>query len=107
MTPPRIHTEVQVMFFDTDCGGVVSNINSGGTFLGKKKINDRRVPKLNRRRNFARAARAAPAADAARAFRDSNRVGGAVARSNNRNRRSLQSNRRSICRSCSGDVPEP
>ena len=23
---PRIHTEVQVMFFDTDCGGVVSNI---------------------------------------------------------------------------------
>jgi YbgC/YbaW family acyl-CoA thioester hydrolase len=22
----RIHTEVQVMFFDTDCGGVVSNI---------------------------------------------------------------------------------
>jgi YbgC/YbaW family acyl-CoA thioester hydrolase len=26
MTPPRIHTEVQVMFFDTDCGGVVSNI---------------------------------------------------------------------------------
>jgi YbgC/YbaW family acyl-CoA thioester hydrolase len=27
MTPaPRIRTEVQVMFFDTDCGGVVSNI---------------------------------------------------------------------------------
>ena len=25
-TPPRIRTEVQVMFFDTDCGGVVSNI---------------------------------------------------------------------------------
>jgi YbgC/YbaW family acyl-CoA thioester hydrolase len=24
---PRIHTEVQVMFFDTDCGGVVSNIS--------------------------------------------------------------------------------
>jgi YbgC/YbaW family acyl-CoA thioester hydrolase len=24
--PPRIHTHVQVMFFDTDCGGVVSNI---------------------------------------------------------------------------------
>jgi YbgC/YbaW family acyl-CoA thioester hydrolase len=24
--PPRIRTEVQVMFFDTDCGGVVSNI---------------------------------------------------------------------------------
>jgi YbgC/YbaW family acyl-CoA thioester hydrolase len=24
--PPQIHTEVQVMFFDTDCGGVVSNI---------------------------------------------------------------------------------
>jgi YbgC/YbaW family acyl-CoA thioester hydrolase len=23
---PRIRTEVQVMFFDTDCGGVVSNI---------------------------------------------------------------------------------
>ena len=23
---PRIHTQVQVMFFDTDCGGVVSNI---------------------------------------------------------------------------------
>lgn len=23
---PRTHTEVQVMFFDTDCGGVVSNI---------------------------------------------------------------------------------
>jgi YbgC/YbaW family acyl-CoA thioester hydrolase len=23
---PRIHTEVQVMFFDTDCGGVVHNI---------------------------------------------------------------------------------
>jgi YbgC/YbaW family acyl-CoA thioester hydrolase len=23
---PRIQTEVQVMFFDTDCGGVVSNI---------------------------------------------------------------------------------
>ncbi len=23
---PRICTEVQVMFFDTDCGGVVSNI---------------------------------------------------------------------------------
>lgn len=23
---PRIHTELQVMFFDTDCGGVVSNI---------------------------------------------------------------------------------
>ena len=23
---PRIHTEVQVMFFDTDCGGGVSNI---------------------------------------------------------------------------------
>ena len=23
---PRIHTEVQVMFFDTDCSGVVSNI---------------------------------------------------------------------------------
>jgi YbgC/YbaW family acyl-CoA thioester hydrolase len=25
-TVPRIRTEVQVMFFDTDCGGVVSNI---------------------------------------------------------------------------------
>jgi YbgC/YbaW family acyl-CoA thioester hydrolase len=25
-TPQRIRTEVQVMFFDTDCGGVVSNI---------------------------------------------------------------------------------
>ena len=24
--PPRIRTDVQVMFFDTDCGGVVSNI---------------------------------------------------------------------------------
>jgi|ERR1051326_795418 YbgC/YbaW family acyl-CoA thioester hydrolase len=24
--PPQIRTEVQVMFFDTDCGGVVSNI---------------------------------------------------------------------------------
>src|SRR5438270_4027301 len=24
--PPRIRTEVQAMFFDTDCGGVVSNI---------------------------------------------------------------------------------
>jgi acyl-CoA thioester hydrolase len=24
--PPRVRTEVQVMFFDTDCGGVVSNI---------------------------------------------------------------------------------
>ena len=23
---PRIRTNVQVMFFDTDCGGVVSNI---------------------------------------------------------------------------------
>src|SRR6478735_6664641 len=23
---PRVRTEVQVMFFDTDCGGVVSNI---------------------------------------------------------------------------------
>src|SRR5438105_420770 len=26
MTPPQIRAEVQVMFFDTDCGGVVSNI---------------------------------------------------------------------------------
>ena len=26
MNTPRIRTEVQVMFFDTDCGGVVSNI---------------------------------------------------------------------------------
>ena len=26
MAPPQIHAEVQVMFFDTDCGGVVSNI---------------------------------------------------------------------------------
>jgi YbgC/YbaW family acyl-CoA thioester hydrolase len=26
MTRPKIRTEVQVMFFDTDCGGVVSNI---------------------------------------------------------------------------------
>jgi acyl-CoA thioester hydrolase len=26
MTRPQIRTEVQVMFFDTDCGGVVSNI---------------------------------------------------------------------------------
>src|SRR5246127_821978 len=26
MAPPRIRTEIQVMFFDTDCGGVVSNI---------------------------------------------------------------------------------
>jgi YbgC/YbaW family acyl-CoA thioester hydrolase len=26
MAPPRIRTKVQVMFFDTDCGGVVSNI---------------------------------------------------------------------------------
>jgi acyl-CoA thioester hydrolase len=25
-TPPRIQTDVQVMFFDTDCGGVVHNI---------------------------------------------------------------------------------
>ena len=24
--PPRVRTEVQVMFFDTDCGGVVHNI---------------------------------------------------------------------------------
>lgn len=24
---PRVRTEVQVMFFDTDCGGVVSNIS--------------------------------------------------------------------------------
>src|SRR5262252_6253341 len=24
---PRIRTQVQVMFFDTDCGGVVSNIS--------------------------------------------------------------------------------
>jgi acyl-CoA thioester hydrolase len=26
MVAPRIRTDVQVMFFDTDCGGVVSNI---------------------------------------------------------------------------------
>ena len=26
MAAPRIHTDVQIMFFDTDCGGVVSNI---------------------------------------------------------------------------------
>ena len=26
VSAPRIRTEVQVMFFDTDCGGVVSNI---------------------------------------------------------------------------------
>jgi YbgC/YbaW family acyl-CoA thioester hydrolase len=26
MAPPRIRADVQVMFFDTDCGGVVSNI---------------------------------------------------------------------------------
>lgn len=26
LTRPRIQTEVQVMFFDTDCGGVVHNI---------------------------------------------------------------------------------
>jgi YbgC/YbaW family acyl-CoA thioester hydrolase len=26
MAAPRIHTDVQVMFFGTDCGGVVSNI---------------------------------------------------------------------------------
>lgn len=26
MKEPRIRTELQVMFFDTDCGGVVSNI---------------------------------------------------------------------------------
>jgi YbgC/YbaW family acyl-CoA thioester hydrolase len=26
LEPARIRTEVQVMFFDTDCGGVVSNI---------------------------------------------------------------------------------
>jgi YbgC/YbaW family acyl-CoA thioester hydrolase len=26
MESPRIRTELQVMFFDTDCGGVVSNI---------------------------------------------------------------------------------
>jgi YbgC/YbaW family acyl-CoA thioester hydrolase len=26
MDKPRIRTELQVMFFDTDCGGVVSNI---------------------------------------------------------------------------------
>ncbi len=26
MAPPQIRAEVQVMFFDTDCGGVVSNI---------------------------------------------------------------------------------
>ncbi len=26
MAAPRIRTDVQVMFFDTDCGGVVSNI---------------------------------------------------------------------------------
>jgi YbgC/YbaW family acyl-CoA thioester hydrolase len=25
-TPPQVTTEVQVMFFDTDCGGVVHNI---------------------------------------------------------------------------------
>ena len=25
--PPRVRTDVQVMFFDTDCGGVVSNIS--------------------------------------------------------------------------------
>jgi len=25
-TGPRIRTELQVMFFDTDCGGVVHNI---------------------------------------------------------------------------------
>src|SRR5438046_5094927 len=26
MAVPRVHTDVQIMFFDTDCGGVVSNI---------------------------------------------------------------------------------
>jgi len=26
VVPPRIRTQLQVMFFDTDCGGVVSNI---------------------------------------------------------------------------------
>ena len=26
VAPPRVHTELQVMFFDTDCGGVVHNI---------------------------------------------------------------------------------
>src|SRR4029078_12839297 len=37
---PRIRTDVQVMFFDTDCGGVVSNIaylrfiETAGTHLG-------------------------------------------------------------------------
>lgn len=25
--PPRVCTEMQVMFFDTDCGGVVSNVS--------------------------------------------------------------------------------
>src|SRR5437763_2183192 len=27
LEPPRVRTEVDVMFFDTDCGGVVSNIS--------------------------------------------------------------------------------
>jgi YbgC/YbaW family acyl-CoA thioester hydrolase len=40
--PPRIRTEVQVMFFDTDCGGVVHNIaylrfvEIGRTLLAEK-----------------------------------------------------------------------
>lgn len=27
LEPPRVRTEMDVMFFDTDCGGVVSNIS--------------------------------------------------------------------------------
>ena len=27
LEPPRVRTELDVMFFDTDCGGVVSNIS--------------------------------------------------------------------------------
>src|SRR6266536_2435488 len=42
---PRIRTSVQVMFFDTDCGGVVSNI----AYLRFIEIDYRRAAKLGDR----------------------------------------------------------
>src|ERR1044072_7600531 len=61
---PRIRSEVQVMFFDTDCGGVVSNIaylrfiTTPGTLLvGWLGL---RVVKAARTKQYPRAAPKAP-----------------------------------------------
>src|SRR5437764_1116464 len=113
MAPLQIRTEVQVMFFDTDCGGVVSNI-AYLRFIDNART--RHVDELGLALTVLTENHTSPvavhtgihgAAHAARAVCDSNCVSRSVERGDDWHGRPVQPNRGTICRSGPRDGRDP